>query len=73
MPLPSLRRMQIMSHRYPAEQRERATRMALERLDEYGSAWALFGIEGLLVPPDVVLQSQQCLRAGCLLTLLLQR
>ena len=30
-----------MSHRYPAEQRERATRMALERLDEYGSAWAV--------------------------------
>jgi transposase len=33
--------MQIMSHRYPAEQRERATRMALERVDEYGSAWAV--------------------------------
>jgi transposase-like protein len=33
--------MQLMSHRYPAEQRERATRMALERLDEYGSAWAV--------------------------------
>jgi transposase-like protein len=30
-----------MFHRYPAEQRERATRMALERLDEYGSAWAV--------------------------------
>jgi hypothetical protein len=30
-----------MSHRCPAEQRERATRMALERLDEYGSAWAV--------------------------------
>jgi transposase len=33
--------MQIMSDRYPAEQRERATRMALDRLDEYGSAWAV--------------------------------
>jgi transposase len=33
--------MQIMSHRYPAEQRERATRMALERVDEHGSAWAV--------------------------------
>jgi transposase len=33
--------MQIMPNRYPAEQRERATRMALERLDEYGSAWAV--------------------------------
>jgi transposase len=32
--------MQIMPKRYPAEQRQRATRMALERLDEYGSAWA---------------------------------
>jgi transposase len=41
MPLPSLRRMQIISHRCPAEQRERATRMAVERLDEYGSAWAV--------------------------------
>ena len=29
-----------MPNRYPAEQRQRATRMALERLDEYGSAWA---------------------------------
>jgi transposase len=27
--------------RYPPEQRARATRMALERLDEYGSAWAV--------------------------------
>jgi transposase-like protein len=26
--------------RYPAEQRERATRMAVDRLGEYGSAWA---------------------------------
>jgi transposase len=33
--------MQIMPKRYPAEQRERATRMALDRLDEYGSAWAV--------------------------------
>jgi transposase len=33
--------MQIMPKRYPAEQRERATRMALERVDEYGSAWAV--------------------------------
>jgi transposase len=33
--------MLIMPNRYPAEQRERATRMALERLDEYGSAWAV--------------------------------
>ncbi len=40
MPLPFLRRMAIMPNRYPAEQRERATRMALERLGEYGSAWA---------------------------------
>jgi transposase len=29
-----------MAKRYPAEQRERATRMALDRLGEYGSAWA---------------------------------
>ena len=30
-----------MSKRYPVEQRERATRMALDRLEEYGSAWAV--------------------------------
>ena len=29
-----------MAKRYPAEQRKRATRMALDRLDEYPSAWA---------------------------------
>lgn len=29
-----------MPKRYPAEQRERATRMVLDRLDESGSAWA---------------------------------
>src|SRR3954469_1642774 len=39
MPLPVLRTMRIMNKRYPAEQRERATRMALERLGEYRSAW----------------------------------
>jgi transposase-like protein len=32
--------MLIMPKRYPTEQRERATRMALDRLEEYGSAWA---------------------------------
>ena len=41
MPLPFSRRMQIMPERYPAEQRERATRMALGRLDAYGSVWAV--------------------------------
>jgi len=30
--------MQIMAKRYPTEQRVRATRMAVDRLDEYGSA-----------------------------------
>ena len=29
-----------MAKRYPAEQRERATRMAVDRLGEYPSAWA---------------------------------
>jgi transposase len=29
-----------MPRRYPVEQRERATRMALDRLGEYLSAWA---------------------------------
>ena len=29
-----------MAKRYPSEQRERATRMALDRLGEYPSAWA---------------------------------
>jgi transposase len=32
--------MRIMAKRYPAEQRERATRMAVDRLGEYGSPWA---------------------------------
>ena len=30
-----------MPNRYAAEQRERATRMALDRIDEHGSAWAV--------------------------------
>ena len=30
-----------MPNRYPLEQRELATRMALDPLDEYGSAWAV--------------------------------
>jgi transposase len=29
-----------MPKRYPVEQRERATRMVLDRLDDYPSAWA---------------------------------
>lgn len=29
-----------MAKRYPADVRERATKMALDRLGEYGSAWA---------------------------------
>jgi transposase len=33
--------MQIMAKRYPTEQRVRATRMAVDRLDEYGSAWGV--------------------------------
>jgi transposase len=32
--------MPIMAKRYPTEQRVRATRMALDRLGEYPSAWA---------------------------------
>jgi transposase len=32
--------MRIMTKRYPAEQRERATRMAMDRFAEHGSAWA---------------------------------
>jgi transposase len=32
--------MQVMPKRYPAEQRERAIRMVLDRLEEYGSVWA---------------------------------
>ncbi len=41
MPLPFLRKMQIMAKRYPTEQRVRATRMAVDRLDEYGLAWGV--------------------------------
>jgi len=33
--------MQIMAKGYPTEQRVRATRMAVDRLDEYGSAWGV--------------------------------
>jgi transposase len=33
--------MRVRSHGYPAERRERATRMALERVEGYGSAWAV--------------------------------
>jgi transposase len=40
MPLPSVRRIWIMLKRYPAEQRQRVTRMALDRLGEYSSPWA---------------------------------
>jgi transposase len=32
--------MRIMPKRYPKEQRERATRMVLDRLSEYPSVWA---------------------------------
>jgi transposase-like protein len=32
--------MRIMAKRYPSEQRERAIRMAVDRLGEYSSAWA---------------------------------
>jgi hypothetical protein len=35
MPLPSVRRMQVISTHYPAEQRERAVKMVLDHLDEY--------------------------------------
>jgi len=35
-----LRRMAVMPKRFPKEQRERAVRMALDRLSEYSSPWA---------------------------------
>ena len=35
-----------MPNRYPAEQRERATRVALDRLDEYGSTSAVAQASG---------------------------
>jgi transposase len=53
-----------MPNRYPAEQRERATRMALNRLEENGSAWAVAHALGpkLRVGPETlrkwVLQAQ---------------
>src|SRR3977135_3707175 len=40
MPLPSLRRMQIMTKHYPVEQRDRAVKMVLDHLDEYRSVYA---------------------------------
>jgi transposase len=39
----------IMSKRYPPEVREKAVRLALERLDEYGSAYAAARAIGPLV------------------------
>ncbi len=39
----------IMSKRYPSEVREKAVRLALERLDEYGSAYAAARAIGPLV------------------------
>jgi len=35
-----LRKMVLMPKRYPPEVREKAVRLALDRLDEYGSAYA---------------------------------
>src|SRR3954454_2268543 len=40
MPLPSVRRMLIMSKHYPVEQRERAVKMVLDHLGEYRSVYA---------------------------------
>jgi transposase len=40
MPLPFLRRMNLMPKKYPSQQRERATRMVLDRLQQYPSVWA---------------------------------
>src|SRR5271168_4666983 len=40
MPLPSVRRMRIMTKHYPVEQRERAVKMVLDHLDEYRSVYA---------------------------------
>ncbi len=40
MPLPFLRRMHRISKKYPTDQRDRALRMALQRLPEYASPWA---------------------------------
>src|SRR5450759_202798 len=40
MPLPFLRRMHLMPKKYPSEQRDRATRMVLDRLKDYPSVWA---------------------------------
>lgn len=39
----------IMSKRYPPEVREKAVRLALERLDEYGSAYAAARVIGPMV------------------------
>src|SRR5665213_3150502 len=40
MPLPFSRRMHVMPKKYPSDQRERALRMARERLHESPSPWA---------------------------------
>jgi transposase InsO family protein len=46
MPLPSFAKDAVHAEEVSAEQRERATRMALDRLDEYGSAWGRVGLRG---------------------------
>jgi hypothetical protein len=46
MPLPSVRRMRIMSKHYPVEQRERAVKMVLDHLDEYRSVYAACQVIG---------------------------
>lgn len=39
MPLSFLQRMHLMLKKYPTHQRDRALRMARERLDDYASPW----------------------------------
>ena len=44
-----MRKMVTMSKRYPPEVREKALRLALDRLDEYGSAYAAAQAIGSMV------------------------
>src|ERR1700678_1497030 len=46
MPLPSVRRMRVMTKHYPVEQRERAVKMVLDHLDEDRSVYAACGAIG---------------------------
>jgi hypothetical protein len=49
MPLPSVRRMRVMTKHYLVEQCERAVKVVLDHLDEYRSVYAAYQVIGPMV------------------------